>query len=111
MTKDEGQMTKEIRNPKPEESARLTPGSDFVLRHSFELRHSEFVIWQGWQRDGHLSTPARYPSASPNRAHGSQGPALRLLPGLTGRASRQGFAPRRDRARRLVRPPATAWAG
>src|SRR5207248_10956828 len=104
-------MTNEIRNPRPEGGARLTSGSDFVLRHSFDLRHSEIVICQGWQRDGHLSTPAPYPSASPNRVHGSQGPPLRLLPGLTGRASRQGFAPKRDRARRLVRPPATAWAG
>jgi len=48
MTNDEFQMTKEARNPKHEEtiSHRLAALRSFVFRHSFDIRHSNFVIIQ-----------------------------------------------------------------
>jgi len=48
MTNDEFPMTKEIRNPNDEARAGERAGtiSIFVLRHSFDIRHSEFVIVQ-----------------------------------------------------------------
>ncbi|PYM14107.1 MAG: hypothetical protein DME18_07475 [Verrucomicrobia bacterium] len=41
-------MTKEIRNPNDEGKTRgrARTGSTFVLRHSFGIRHSGFVIFQ-----------------------------------------------------------------
>jgi len=48
MTNDECPMTKEIRNPKSEWEA-LTADiiiQSFELRHSFDIRHSDFVIDQ-----------------------------------------------------------------
>jgi hypothetical protein len=48
MTNDEFQMTNQTRNPKSEWQA---PAPDviirsFELRHSFDIRHSDFVIIQ-----------------------------------------------------------------
>jgi hypothetical protein len=48
MTKDEFQMTKEIRNPNSKWGT-LAPDviiRSFDLRHSFDIRHSDFVIVQ-----------------------------------------------------------------
>jgi len=48
MTNDEFQMTKEIRNPNSQRGT-LTPDviiPSFELRHSFDIRHSDFVIVQ-----------------------------------------------------------------
>jgi hypothetical protein len=45
MTNDEIRMTNQIRNPKAESSERPAPGSDFGLRHSFDIRHSGLVIF------------------------------------------------------------------
>src|SRR5438552_16472279 len=36
-------MTKEIRNPNPQEDPSISD-SDFAIRHSFVIRHSSFVI-------------------------------------------------------------------
>ena len=46
MTNDKFQMTKEPRNPNDEGSAgaRAATIRTFGLRHSFDIRHSEFVI-------------------------------------------------------------------
>jgi len=48
MTNDEFQMTKEIRNPNDEDGTRgpVRTGLAFELRHSFDIRHSDFVIAQ-----------------------------------------------------------------
>ena len=48
MTNDECPMTKEIRNPNDEGKtcARAGTGSTFGLCHSFDIRHSDFVIVQ-----------------------------------------------------------------
>ena len=48
MTNDEFQMTNQIRNPNFEAEA-LAPDviiRSFELRHSFDIRHSDFVIVQ-----------------------------------------------------------------
>jgi len=49
MTNDECPMTKEIRNPNDEDGTRgpVRTGLAFELRHSFVIRHSDFVIVQG----------------------------------------------------------------
>ena len=46
MTNDEFRMTKEIRNPNDEGKTcgRAGTGSTFGLCHSFDIRHSDFVI-------------------------------------------------------------------
>ncbi len=46
MTNDKFQMTKELRNPNDEGSARARAATirTFGLRHSFDIPHSEFVI-------------------------------------------------------------------
>ena len=46
MTNDEIRMTKEIPNPNDKSQARERAGtvSTFVLRQSFDIRHSDFVI-------------------------------------------------------------------
>jgi hypothetical protein len=46
MTNDECPMTKEIRNPNDEDGTRgpVRTGLAFELRHSFVIRHSDFVI-------------------------------------------------------------------
>jgi hypothetical protein len=46
MTNDEILMTKEILNPNFEGNGQLALGSDFGLRASFDIRHSDFVIVQ-----------------------------------------------------------------
>jgi hypothetical protein len=48
MTNDEFRMTKEIRNPNDEgrTCGRTGIGSTFGLCHSFDIRHSDFVIVQ-----------------------------------------------------------------
>ena len=48
MTKDEFQMTKEIRNPNDEGkvSCWAGTGSTFAIGHSLDIRHSDFVIIQ-----------------------------------------------------------------
>ncbi len=48
MTNDECPMTKETRKPNDESKTRgrAGTGSKFGLRHSFDIRHSEFVIDQ-----------------------------------------------------------------
>ena len=48
MTKDEFPMTKEIRNPnsKGEAPAAGVIIQSFELRHAFDIRHSDFVIFQ-----------------------------------------------------------------
>jgi hypothetical protein len=48
MTNDEFLMTKENRNPNDEGRAVARPESNspFELRHSFGIRHSDFVIFQ-----------------------------------------------------------------
>jgi len=51
MTNDEFLMTKEILNPNSEREA-LAPDvfiRSFGLRHSFNIRHSDFVIVQRYQ--------------------------------------------------------------
>ena len=52
MTNDEFQMTKEARSPKHEEDTLHAPAAlrSFELRHSFVLRHSDFVIVQRFLR-------------------------------------------------------------
>jgi len=48
MTNDEFQMTNQIRNPNSQWGT-LAPDviiRSFVLRHSFDIRHSDFVIFQ-----------------------------------------------------------------
>src|SRR5438552_16345091 len=61
-------------------------------------------------RAGHLATRAPDPSVSPDRGRGLPQSKSPLPPCSTGRADRRGFAPKRDRARRLVRRPAAAAA-
>jgi len=48
MTNDEIRMTKEIRNPNDESKSCELAGTiwTFVLRPSFDTRHSDFVIFQ-----------------------------------------------------------------
>jgi len=48
MTNDEFPMTKQIRNPNDEGKPGDLPGTaqSFGLRHSFDIRHSDFVIVQ-----------------------------------------------------------------
>jgi len=55
MTNDECPMTKEIQNPNDEGKTRgrAGAGSTFWLRHSFGIRHSDFVIVQS-----HLTSAA-----------------------------------------------------
>ncbi len=43
MTKHECRMTKEARSPKWQRNA-ITITPHLIIRHSFELRHSDFVI-------------------------------------------------------------------
>ena len=51
MTNDEFLMTKEILNPNSEREALAPDGiiRSFGLRHSFNIRHSDFVIVQRYQ--------------------------------------------------------------
>ncbi|PYM14943.1 MAG: hypothetical protein DME18_05470 [Verrucomicrobia bacterium] len=48
MTNDQFPMTKEFQSPNDEGKAREPAGTiwSFVLRHSFAIRHSDFVIFQ-----------------------------------------------------------------
>jgi len=51
MTNDEFQMTKEIRNPNDEgrTCGPVSNGLAFGLCHSFDIRHSDFVIVQRYE--------------------------------------------------------------
>ncbi|PYJ79365.1 MAG: hypothetical protein DME22_25565 [Verrucomicrobia bacterium] len=52
MTNDKCQMTKEIRNLKSEGATRpaSTISWSLMLRHSFDIRHSDFVILRAIDR-------------------------------------------------------------